>query len=562
MSQNDIDKIKDRLSIEEVVSSYIQIEKAGKNLKARCPFHNEKTPSFYISPDRGSYYCFGCGAKGDIFTFVEQFEGLDFYGALKQLAQKAGVTLSAKNEGASNQVLYDILEETKNFYQKNLEKNKSATEYLLERGLEKETIKEWEIGFANESWDDLYLYLKTKNFKEVDIEKTGLIKKRDSGSGYYNRFRNRIMFPIFDSIGRTVAFTGRLFATDSKEAKYVNSPETELFTKSRILYGFNIAKTAIRKNNFSILVEGQVDIILAHQAGYKNAVASSGTALTEDQLQMINKISNRLIIAYDADKAGIKASERAWQMALELGMDIKIAKMPSGSDPADLIKKSKKEWVDVIKNSVPIIDYMIENVKLSEKDPRKLISAINKEVIPYISKLNSEIEKAHYIKKLKELFNVEEEVIWREVNKKTGQTQIKTTSAVILEKTMEDLTEKQIIGLYFWIQNRSMGDKLSVYEKKLLEFLDVMELESLKERNKEFQDQLIFYIDSQKIDEKKMDNEIEQSLYNYKLKTLKNKRLKLKIAIADAEKKDDDEEIKKILKEIDSLSKIITDLSG
>jgi len=562
MSQNDIDKIKDRLSIEEVVSSYIQIEKAGKNLKARCPFHNEKTPSFYISPDRGSYYCFGCGAKGDIFTFVEQFEGLDFYGALKQLAQKAGVTLSTKNEGASNQVLYDILEETKNFYQKNLEKNKSATEYLLERGLEKETIKEWEIGFANESWDDLYLYLKTKNFKEVDIEKTGLIKKRDSGSGYYNRFRNRIMFPIFDSIGRTVAFTGRLFTTDSKEAKYVNSPETELFTKSRILYGFNVAKTAIRKNNFSILVEGQVDIILAHQAGYKNAVASSGTALTEDQLQMINKISNRLIIAYDADKAGIKASERAWQMALELGMDIKIAKMPSGSDPADLIKKSKKEWVDVIKNSVPIIDYMIENVKLSEKDPRKLISAINKEVIPYISKLNSEIEKAHYIKKLKELFNVEEEVIWREVNKKTGQTQIKTTSAVILEKTMEDLTEKQIIGLYFWIQNRSMGDKLSVYEKKLLEFLDVMELESLKERNKEFQDQLIFYIDSQKIDEKKMDNEIEQSLYNYKLKTLKNKRLKLKIAIADAEKKDDDEEIKKILKEIDSLSKIITDLSG
>jgi DNA primase len=562
MSQNDIDKIKDRLSIEEVVSSYIQIEKAGKNLKARCPFHNEKTPSFYISPDRGSYYCFGCGAKGDIFTFVEQFEGLDFYGALKQLAQKAGVTLSTKNEGASNQVLYDILEETKNFYQKNLEKNKSATEYLLERGLEKETIKEWEIGFANESWDDLYLYLKTKNFKEVDIEKTGLIKKRDSGSGYYNRFRNRIMFPIFDSIGRTVAFTGRLFATDSKEAKYVNSPETELFTKSRILYGFNVAKTAIRKNNFSILVEGQVDIILAHQTGYKNAVASSGTALTEGQLQMINKISNRLIIAYDADKAGIKASERAWQMALELGMDIKIAKMPSGSDPADLIKKSKKEWVDVIKNSVPIIDYMIENVKLSEKDPRKLISAINKEVIPYISKLNSEIEKAHYIKKLKELFNVEEEVIWREVNKKTGQTQIKTTSAVILEKTMEDLTEKQIIGLYFWIQNRSMGDKLSVYEKKLLEFLDVMELESLKERNKEFQDQLIFYIDSQKIDEKKMDNEIEQSLYNYKLKTLKNKRLKLKIAIADAEKKDDDEEIKKILKEIDSLSKIITDLSG
>jgi DNA primase len=562
MSQNDIDKIKERLSIEEVVSSYIQVEKAGKNLKARCPFHNEKTPSFYISPDRGSYYCFGCGAKGDIFTFVEQFEGLDFYGALKQLAQKAGVTLSTKNEGAKNQALYDILEEAKNFYQKNLKNNKPAYEYLKGRGLTNETISEWAIGFANESWDDLAIYLKSKNFKEADIEKAGLIKKRESGSGSYNRFRNRIMFPIFDSIGRAVAFTGRLFSNDSKEAKYVNSPETELFTKSRILYGFNVAKTAIRKNNFSILVEGQVDIILAHQAGYKNAVASSGTALTEEQLQMINKISNRLIIAYDADKAGIKASERAWQMALELGMDIKIAKMPSGSDPADLIKKSKKEWIGVIKNSVPIIDYMIENVSATEKDPRKLIAAINKEVIPYISKLSSEIEKAHYIKKLKELFNVEEEVIWREVNKKTSQTQIKTTSAVSMEKTIEDLTEKQIVGLYFWIQNRNMGDKLSVYEKKLLEFLDVMELESLKERNKEFQDQLIFYIDSQKIDETKMDNEIEESIFNYKIKTLKNKRLKLKIKIIEAEKRGDEEEIKNILREMNSLSKIITDLSG
>lgn len=562
MSQNDIDKIKERLSIEEIVSSYIQVEKAGKNLKARCPFHNEKTPSFYISPDRGSYYCFGCGAKGDIFTFVEQFEGLDFYGALKQLAQKAGVTLSTKNEGAKNQVLYEILEETKNFYQKNLAKNQKAYAYLKDRGLKDETISEWSIGFANESWDDLYLFLKSKNFKEGDIEKTGLIKKRDSGTGYYNRFRNRIMFPIFDSIGRTVAFTGRLFATDSKEAKYVNSPETELFIKSRILYGFNVAKTAIRKNNFSILVEGQVDIILAHQAGYKNAVASSGTALTEEQLEMIRKISNRLIIAYDADKAGIKASERAWQMALELGMDIKIAKMPGGMDPADLIKKSKKEWVEVIKNSVPIIDYMIENVKSVESDPRKLISTINKEVIPYVSKLNSEIEKAHYIKKLKELFNVEEEVIWREVNKKTSQTEIKTTSAAYIEKTVEDLTEKQIIGLYFWIQNRNLAEKLSFYEKKLLEFLDVIELETLKEKNKEFQDQLIFYIDSQKIDEKKIDKEIEESLHNYKIKTLKNKRLKLKINISEAEKRNDDEEIKKILKEIDSISKIITDLSG
>jgi DNA primase len=562
MSQNDIEKIKDRLSIEEVISSYIQIEKAGKNLKARCPFHNEKTPSFFISPDRGSYYCFGCGASGDIFTFVQQFEGLDFYGALKQLADRAGVVLSGKDKDNKYQVLYDILEEAKNFYQQKLQDKKDAREYLLNRGLKKETIADWQIGYADDSWDDLIIFLKEKKFKESDIEKAGMIKKRESGSGYYNRFRNRIMFPIFDSIGRTVAFTGRLFDQQSKEAKYVNSPETELFSKSRILYGFNFAKTAIRKNNFSILVEGQMDIIMAHQAGYKNSVASSGTALTEEQLKMINKISNRLLIAYDADKAGIKASERAWQIALELGMDIKIAKIPSGFDPADLIKKSKTEWVEAVKNSVSIIDYLLDSISESETEPRKLIQKIVKGVVPYVSKIQSEIEKGHYVKKIADLCHVEEEVVWREVYKKTSQTGIKMDSIKEIENRVEDLSEKQIIGLYFWIENKNGGTMLSNYQKKLLEFLELSELENLKQKNQEYKEQLIFYIDSQGIDEQKIEKEILESIFNYKIRNLKNKRLKLQKQLIEAEKQNDEQKIEKILIEIKSLSQIITDLSG
>jgi len=560
MSQNDIDKIKERLSIEEVVSSYIQVEKAGKNLKARCPFHNEKTPSFYISPDRGSYYCFGCGAKGDIFTFVEQFEGLDFYGALKQLAGKAGVVLSGKTDKPQNQNLYDILESTKNFYQEKLLNNKQALEYLQKRGLELKTIKEWQIGFASDSWDDLIFQLKQKGFKESDIEKSGLIKQRENKSGYYNRFRNRIMFPIFDSAGRVVAFTGRLFLEESKEAKYVNSPETELFSKSRILYGFNFAKSNIRKNNFSILVEGQFDIIMAHQTGYRNTVASSGTALTEDQLKMINKISNRLIIAFDSDNAGIKASERAWQMALELGMDIKIAQIEKGLDPADLIKKSKKDWIEVIKKSVPIIDYLISK-KIEEKDQRKLIKDIVKDVVPYISRLQSEIEKGFYVKKLSEICKVSEENIWKEVYKKDSSIELKENSVLEIEKASEDLAEKQIVGLYFWLKNREKEELINLFKEKMLEFLTQKQFEDLESKNSQYKDQLIFYIDSQKIDEQNLKKEINESVFNYKIKFLKNKRTLLKISLAEAENKNDEAEIKKIMEEISNLSKLITDLS-
>src|SRR3989344_5138874 len=241
-----VQKIKERLSIEEVVSSYIKLDRAGTNLRAKCPFHNEKTQSFFVSPNRGSYYCFGCGASGDIFTFVEEFEGLDFKGALKLLANKAGVPLEAyskemKEAENEKEKLYRVMEEATKFFENNLRDNKQIQEYL-----------------------------KSRDFTDNEIERAGLAKKpEDTNKAMYDRFRGRTMFPISDSSGRIVAFSGRIFEDDGKSAKYLNSPDTPIFQKSSILYGLDKAKQSIRKNDFSIVVEGQFDLILSHQAGFR-----------------------------------------------------------------------------------------------------------------------------------------------------------------------------------------------------------------------------------------------------------------------------------------------------
>ncbi|MFA6274514.1 MAG: DNA primase, partial [Candidatus Paceibacterota bacterium] len=336
-----VQKIKERLSIEEVVSSYIKLERAGANLKAKCPFHNEKTPSFFISPDRGSYYCFGCSAKGDIFTFVEEFEGLDFKGALKLLAEKAGVQLEDykynKEAESEKEKLYRAMEEATKFFENNLIENSEVLNYLKSRGLEDKTIKDFRIGFIKNDWRELYTFLQKKGFTEIELEKAGLIKKTEKG--YYDRFRGRIMFPISDSSGRIIAFSGRLFQDDGKSAKYLNSPETPIFNKSSVLYGLDRAKESIRKNNFSILVEGQFDLILSHQAGFRNTIATSGTALSDSTISKENVVSNlgllrrlsgNIVLAFDADKAGFNAANRASKIALSFGMDVKVASMPDG----------------------------------------------------------------------------------------------------------------------------------------------------------------------------------------------------------------------------------------
>ncbi len=412
-----VEQIKERLNIEEVVGSYIKLEKAGNSLKAKCPFHNEKSPSFFVSPDRGSYYCFGCGAKGDIFTFVQEFEGIDFLGALKILADKAGVTLDnfSSKTGDKKERLYQLLEAATTFLQKNLQSEEIPLSYLKKRGLNDETIKNWKVGYVRDEWRSISDYLRNKGYTDEEIERAGISKTE--GKSTYDRFRGRIMFPIFDSAGRVIAYSGRILHDDGQSAKYLNSPQTELFDKSKVLYGYDRAKQSIRKFDFSILVEGQMDLLMAHQAGFTNAVASSGTALTSEHLALLKRISNKIIMSFDSDNAGAKAAERGWALALSCGMDVKIAEIPKGFDPADLILKDKDKFKDVIKNSIFLIDFLLNRAESEISDKKKLWETIKTKILPYVYLLDGNTERSRYVKKISDLINIKEDFIWDDLKK-------------------------------------------------------------------------------------------------------------------------------------------------
>jgi len=567
MSQNDIQKIKERLGIKELIESYIKVEKSGKNFKARCPFHNEKTPSFYISPDRDNYYCFGCGAKGDILTFVQEFENVDFSEALKNLAEKTGVKISSysKESESKSKKMYEILEITTAFYEKNLSENKEAIQYLKLRGLTEETIKEWRLGFALSGWRTCYEFLKDKGFTEDQIEKVGLIKKGDKGDSY-DRLRSRIMFPIFDASGRPIAFTGRIFGSEDDTAKYINSPETELFKKSDILFGFDRAKTSIRKNNFSILVEGQMDTLMCHQAGYINTIASSGTALTENQLKNMSRLSNRMVIAYDSDNAGFKASERAWEMALSFGMDIKIAPIPKGSDPADVIKDSPEEWKSLIKKSKHIIELLIDKIENEEEDSREKGHLVSERLIPYLVQIKSEIDRSHFVKKISERFKIPEDAIYNEIKIKKGATKnMKPTNNLessTIRKKDEMSVEKRLFGIVSWQESikDSSIDTESI-KTKIKEIVGIQEYDNIFESVKGVLEDIIYAVEITFENKVNLDKEVDELLQNLNLKYLNNKREKLVLSLKKAEGDKDEEKENELLKQISDISKEIQKIS-
>jgi DNA primase len=473
MSSN-VEKIKERLGIEEVVSSYVKLERAGKNLKGKCPFHNEKTPSFYVSPDRGGYYCFGCGAKGDIFNFVQQFEGLDFMGSLKMLAERAGVSIEFDKNNDLNKSekerLLAIMEDATVFFEENLKKSQQAIDYVKSRGITEETAKLFRIGYVPADWRLLYTYLKGKKYLDSDIEKAGLIKKPDEIGGikkeYYDRFRGRIMFPISDSGGRVIAFSGRILVDDGKSAKYLNSPDTVLFNKSTVLYGIDKAKADIRIKNYSILVEGQMDLVLSHQAGIKNTVAVSGTALADtlfskenvvNNLGIVKRLSNNIILAFDSDNAGRKATMRSARIALSLGMDVKIADLPDGKDPADLVLSNPESWKNVLRNSKPVVEFQIDTVLSQKLDPRKLPQALRDNVFPFIAPLTGAMEKAHYIKLIKEKTGISEDSIREDLKQaesliKNEVVQVKKEEQIKNNSSRLDTITRKLFGLFYYLE--------------------------------------------------------------------------------------------------------------
>jgi DNA primase len=427
-SINPIQDIKDRLSVETLIGEYLPLKRAGINLKGICPFHSEKTPSFMVSPERNSWHCFGCSKGGDIFTFVMEMEGLEFREALEYLAKKTGIELPTykKTEpgvSTQNERLYKINAAAVDFYEKSLNEKSPAAEKardeIARRKVDELTRSSFHIGFAPAEWDSLTRHLLQKGFKENDLIAAGVVVARPAPKrGVYDRFRNRLMFPLVDIVGRTVGFSARALDPNEKMGKYINSPESAIYHKGRFLFALNHARTEIRKRNFAILVEGQMDAISSHRVGVRNVIATSGTALTEQHLQLIRRYTSNVVLAFDVDIAGASATKRGIDMALASGINVKIAKMPAGVDPDDLCRTDPKAWGAAINQSENIIDYYFRNATakrdLTRVEHKK---AVAREVLPEVARLSDAVEKTHYLQQLAGLLKVDEAVLRQALDK-------------------------------------------------------------------------------------------------------------------------------------------------
>lgn len=402
---DELDQIRNKLSIEEVVAPYVQLKQAGRNFKALCPFHQEKSPSFIISPDKGLAYCFGCRKGGDIFAFIQEVENIEFPEAVKLLAEKAGVELSNNHSGANKQEkdrVLELLTESHQFFQQQLQKNKAAQQYLEQRGYNNEACTKLGLGFAPDSFHELTNALKAKGYSAKEMIDAGVASQKEVGdSNVYDRFRNRIMFPIHTPQGKLVAFGGRTLSKDPQAAKYLNSPETKTYHKGQTLYCFHKAKQSIREMDQAIVTEGYFDALTGHIHGYTNIVASLGTALTEQQLKLISRFTKKVAFAFDADQSGQNAASRSIEIAQKMGLQVRLILIPSGKDPDDAIRSDKDEWELAVANAIQATEYEFQK-SFSKHDPTSLEGKKNivKELLPVINRIPNAIEREHYLKKL------------------------------------------------------------------------------------------------------------------------------------------------------------------
>lgn len=457
MATDTVAQIKERLSIQDVVAPYVKLRRAGRSMVGLCPFHKEKTPSFHVSTERGSWHCFGCGLGGDAFSFIEKIEGLDFKGALKMLADKAGVTIEYarggnREEASKKERLRDAMNRATEWYAAHLPKS-PAEAYAKKRGLTDETIRAWRLGYAPEEWRALLEALTAEGFTIEEMLAAGLIKEADGKRGtYYDRFRNRLIFPISDVGGKVVAFTGRALAADD-QAKYLNSPETELYHKSEVLFGLDKAKDFIRTRGFAMLVEGQMDVLMSHQSGFKNAIALSGTALTAQHVKLIKRYSENLMLILDADSAGLRATARSADLALRAGLRVKAARLPEGKDPADLSLNDPKEYAKRVADSRPIVGFFLAEIAGKEKDQHRLRRQVELIVLPLINAVQSPMEQEHFIQETARAVGLSEESVkesLRKIPKTFIESDVNITvgpSFDVAPKSPADMRREQLLAV-------------------------------------------------------------------------------------------------------------------
>jgi DNA primase len=453
------EEIKSKLDLVDFLRGYLDLKPAGRNLKAHCPFHKEKTPSFMVSPDRQIWHCFGCNEGGDIFKFLMKYENMEFYEALQVLAEKAGIELRRVSPADQREfgVLYDITRISAEFYRKNFEVSTIAKDYLNKRGLTAESIESFSIGFAGQSFEDLTLHLINAGFDVKDLVRSGMTIKSERGK-YFDRFRGRIMFPLFNNFGKPVGFSGRILPDFETEetAKYLNSPETPIFSKSKILYGLIQAKDSIREEGFVLIVEGMMDVITSHQDGVKNTVGISGTALTIDQLKILRRHANKLVLNLDNDSAGKQATERSIDISLENDFEVRVLDLGKLAeekglkikDTADLVLAKSGLLKELTIQSITGMEYYCrEFLKEGDISDRKqgIRSALQK-----VKKMTSAIERDYWLKQISDRTGVREAAL-REEMEKLGSTTSQPIRKVDIPADLRDikLSRKELIAERF-----------------------------------------------------------------------------------------------------------------
>jgi DNA primase len=414
-----ITEVKQRLDIVDLVSEYVTLQKAGRNFKGLCPFHSEKHASFFVFPEQQSWHCFGaCGTGGDIFSFIMKKEGVDFGQALRILAQRGGITLStretpSKVEDESKERLFQINEVATEYYHSLLLSTKAgevSRNYLARRKVTPEIIKEFRLGFSPDAWEVIKDYLLGKGYTEKELVEAGLIIEKEEGGGSYDRFRNRLMFPICDTRGRVTGFGARVL--DDSLPKYINSPQTPIFDKSNSLYGIDKAKSVIRKTNLVIMVEGYMDVLTAHQNGWQNVVGSMGTSLTGRQVEGIKRLTSNITLALDADLAGEEATLRGEAILAYSNAEANVILLPAGKDPDEVIREDPALWQRLVEQAIPILDFAFQSVisKVDVDKARDKSVAVQK-LLPPINKIKDPVQQSHYLKKLARELKIEESAI-------------------------------------------------------------------------------------------------------------------------------------------------------
>ncbi len=440
-----IDEVRQTNDIVDIISQYVHLKRSGRNFFGLCPFHNEKSPSFSVSPDKQIFHCFGCGVGGNVFTFLTKIEGINFIEAVQTLAERSNIqlpTLESNGDSAKELLkskVYKVNEFTANYYHQNLYKpeSKIAQEYIKKRKLTNETLQSFQIGFSGK-FDELYQELKKQGFEEPEILESGLVNKNDRGQ-YIDRYRNRLMFPICDARGRVIAFGGRVL--DDSKPKYINSPENVVYSKGRNLFGLNVAK----KGNIKqlLIVEGYMDVISLHQRGITNVVAPLGTALTQQQGWLLRKNSEKIILSFDSDEAGMMAKMRALDILQDMGCDIRILQMEGAKDPDEyIIKYGNARFQNLVEKALSVIEFKVKVLKQNLN-----LEAVNdkikflKEIAKLIAKVDNTIEREVYLEKIAKEYEISKEAIYAEVNKLTYAS---AKSEKILEKAKPVIHHKKV----------------------------------------------------------------------------------------------------------------------